>query len=390
MALEWLTQTATLEDWNAVAWSPQRHLFAAVLLGQGSNNQHAMTSPDGITWTKRNLGNELISNSWLSIVWSPTWGKFFGGGGGFGANNPIFSSSDGITWNRHGASAGTVHNLAAAAFGEEISVGVVAGSFGGSNALVYRSTDGTSWTQIVLSSTLAQSWTGMAWSPTLGLFAAVANSGTGVRVMTSPDGTTWTSRTSAADQGWRSIAWSPELELFVAVSDSGTQRVMTSPDGLTWTLRDTPTPSSFWRSVVWSPAWGRFVAVASSGGSGSQVMSSTDGLTWVAEIDAPGDSAWQSLAWSPELGIFAAVGRSSARAMISTPSLLPADPRHWGDQLMFQLFDKEATSNISPTSWAADHACAMAELDLPRTPHQAEQFGRAPRAGARGHHHRPG
>ena len=74
-------------------------------------------------------------------------------------------------------------------------------------------------------------WLGIAWSPELGLFAAVANSGVGNRVMTSPDGINWTIRTSAADNDWHSIAWSPELGLFAAVAFTGVgNRVMTSPD----------------------------------------------------------------------------------------------------------------------------------------------------------------
>ena len=48
----------------------------------------------------------------------------------------------------------------------------------------------------------------------------------GNRVMTSPDGITWTSRTSAADNAWYSVAYGDGL--FVAVSGDGTDRVMTS------------------------------------------------------------------------------------------------------------------------------------------------------------------
>jgi hypothetical protein len=90
------------------------------------------------------------------------------------------------------------------------------------------------------------SWGGIAWSPELGLFAAVANSGVGNRVMTSPDGIYWTTRTSAADNNWRAIAWSPVLGLFAAVAYSGSgDRVMTSPDGIYWTIEysNTPTPT---------------------------------------------------------------------------------------------------------------------------------------------------
>ena len=46
--------------------------------------------------------------------------------------------------------------------------------------------------------------------------------------MTSSDGITWTSRTPAQVNVWRSICWSPELGIFAAIAGSGTNRVMTS------------------------------------------------------------------------------------------------------------------------------------------------------------------
>ena len=71
-------------------------------------------------------------------------------------------------------------------------------------------------------------WRGVTYGA--GLFVAVASSGTGNRVMTSPDGITWTLGTSAADNSWRGVTYGAGL--FVAVADSGTgNRVMTSPDG---------------------------------------------------------------------------------------------------------------------------------------------------------------
>ena len=71
---------------------------------------------------------------------------------------------------------------------------------------------------------------------------------------TTPDGIgTWTARTSAADNSWRAITWSPELGLFCAVSYSGTgNRVMTSPDGITWTAGNSAADNQ-WLSVAWSP-----------------------------------------------------------------------------------------------------------------------------------------
>jgi hypothetical protein len=102
-----------------------------------------------------------------------------------------------------------------------------------------------------------------------GLFVAVSSSGTGDRVMTSPDGITWIIRASAADNVWNSVTYGGGL--FVAVSSSGTgNRVMTSPDGITWTSRTSAADNS-WNSVTYGG--GTFVAVSSTG-VGNRVMTS--------------------------------------------------------------------------------------------------------------------
>ena len=83
--------------------------------------------------------------------------------------------------------------------------------------------------------------------------------------MTSPDGVTWTIRTSAADNDWRAVCWAPEIGLFCAVAATGTgNRVMTSPDGVTWTIR-TSAADNVWSSVFWAPELGLFCSVASTG-----------------------------------------------------------------------------------------------------------------------------
>jgi hypothetical protein len=88
--------------------------------------------------------------------------------------------------------------------------------------------------------------------------------------MTSPDGITWTSRTSAADNDWYGVTYGNGV--FVAVSDSGTgNRVMTSPDGITWTSRTSAADNS-WHSVAYGG--GLFVAVSWTG-TGNRVMTSS-------------------------------------------------------------------------------------------------------------------
>jgi hypothetical protein len=85
--------------------------------------------------------------------------------------------------------------------------------------------------------------------------------------MTSPDGITWTSRTSAADNSWNSVTYGGST--FVAVAGTGSgSRVMTSPDGINWTVR-TSAADNTWNSVAF--ANNLFVAVAQSG-TGNRVM----------------------------------------------------------------------------------------------------------------------
>ena len=82
-------------------------------------------------------------------------------------------------------------------------------------------------------------------------------------------GTSWTIRTSAANNNWYSVTYGNGL--FVAVASTGTgNRVMTSPDGINWTIR-TSVADNCWYSVTYGN--GLFVAVAYTG-TGNRVMTS--------------------------------------------------------------------------------------------------------------------
>jgi hypothetical protein len=166
-----------------------------------------------------------------------------------------------------------------------------------------------------------RAWRAVAWSPTLGLFAAVGSDGTAAQqVMTSPDGITWTARTAANTVQWYAITWAAGLGLFVALAYNGTtaQQVMTSPDGITWTPR-TSANAVQWRSVVWAPALGLLVAVADSGTATQQVMTSPDGITWTART-AAATATWQGVTWSPALGRLVAVNNASGSAATAMTS----------------------------------------------------------------------
>lgn len=131
-------------------------------------------------------------------------------------------------------------------------------------------------------------WNGSAWSPQItqtingvtyfmravghgtpsvgGLFVAVGDAG---KIFTSPDGVTWTARTSPTSSGLRTIAFGNQL--FLVGADSG--EVLTSPDGGTWTLAASPS-GSFLRVLMF--ANNLFVGVDN----GKKVWTSSNGASW--------------------------------------------------------------------------------------------------------------
>jgi hypothetical protein len=159
----------------------------------------------------------------------------------------------------------------------------------------------------------ASTWQSIAWSPDLGLFAAVSIAGA---VMTSPDGVTWTGRTAAAANQWQSVCWSPGLGLFCAVADSGTNnRVMTSPDGVTWTSQDTTGLNYDWYGIAWSPGLALFVVC----GTGQYFMTSPDGINWTSR-DTSSGNPHVSICWSPELELFCAITTTN-KSIISSDGI---------------------------------------------------------------------
>jgi hypothetical protein len=190
----------------------------------------------------------------------------------------------------------------------------VAVAISGTGNRVMTSPDGINWTS--RTSAANNSWRSVTYGTVAGngLFVAVASSGTGNRVMTSPDGINWTSRTSAANFGWNSVTYGNNL--FVAVSSDGTgNRVMTSPNGINWTLR-TSAADNTWTSVTYGTVAGNglFVAV-SSDGTGNRVMTSPDGITWTSRTSAA-DNVWQSVTYGNNL--FVAVAQTGTSNLVMT------------------------------------------------------------------------
>ena len=235
-----------------------------------------MTSPDGVTWTAR---TSPTSEEW--------WDVTYGGGTwvAVGYGGRVMSSTNGFDWTQRSAPSNDYYTVT---YGNGLFVAVSEG--GGTNQII-TSPDGVTWTS--RTSPISLRWHAVAYGN--GLFVAVARTGDGTnQVMTSPDGFTWTAGTSAASGEWRGVAYGNGL--WVATKYGGNQ-VMTSPDGFTWTARSIPGSGQSWTTVVYGN--GVWVAVAESGASGAErVMTSPDGITWTLQQAAGSDSKrWFGLAY---------------------------------------------------------------------------------------------
>ena len=306
----WVLRTASVaNNWRCVTYG--NGLFVAVGAGPGSGNR-VMTSPDGINWTSRTSAADF---TWSSV----TYGNgLFVAVAQIGLNNTnVMTSPDGITWTLGSLTSTTWHSVT---FGNGRFVAVA------ESGAVVTSDNGTTWSsRTPPSSIISPVWNSVTYGN--GRFVAVARSASssGNLVMTSLDGITWTAgNTTGFDNNWRNVTYGNGR--FVAVARSGIgNRVMTSENGTTWTSR-TSASNNEWFSVNYGN--GIFVAVGNNSGSGDdlkRVMTSLDGITWTAQTSAAQDS-WQSVTYAN--GIFVAVsnGTGSNRVMTSSFSFAANSP----------------------------------------------------------------
>src|SRR4029079_13208384 len=242
--------SAADNDWLSVCWSPELSLFVAVA-NSGTGNR-VMTSSNGITWSVR---ASAVDNGWFGVCWSPELSVFVAVSSA-GNTTGIMTSNVGIPNSKSAVIANpsyfSVNNTTGA-----VNLTHNIGTLGYMYSKLTSTSTLTATTLDVLNNRVRTSranaiacvstwtlraapntniWYSICWSPERGIFVAVSASGTGNRVMTSPDGINWTARTSAADNQWTAVTYGNGL--FVAVARTGTgNRVMTSPDGINWTIR---------------------------------------------------------------------------------------------------------------------------------------------------------
>ena len=273
--------------------------------------------------------NDLVQGEWYDFTL-----EFYENGGG--AIIQLLNENQTIlTTLRHSGSYNN-NNWNSVTYGNGLFVAV---SSNGTGDRVMTSPDGITWNSRTSASD--NNWSSVVYGN--GLFAAVSNSGTGNRVMTSSDGTTWISRTSASDNNWSSVTYGNEL--FVAVSNSGTgNRIMTSPNGTVWSSRTSPADND-WNSIAYGN--GLYVAVSSTG-TGNRVMTSPNGTTWGIQSSNI-DSNWYGITYNNDTFVAVARTANNSSQQIITGKRIPIitftvpSPKTFGDA-SFTLQDPSSNS----------------------------------------------
>ena len=286
------TTTLNLNQNNGTSWEALGNV-----VGSASSTDNALTVWDGTT-------GKVVKDSVITLIGN-TLSSIDGGNvnlipDGNGKTLIGAPSTSGIDWiDRTGS---VVKSWNGVTFGNGVFVTVSSSSSGADLAMF--SSDAINWTT-GNTPALAGNWVDVAFG--VGLFVAVAQAGTQDRIMTSPDGLTWTLRTESIVNGWKSITFGNGI--FVAVAFNS--NAMTSPDGINWTTRTCINRQ--WRAVTFGDDI--FVATSQSG-TGDRVQTSPDGITWTSRTSAE-DNVWAGVTFGE--GLFVAVAQGGTNRVMTSP-----------------------------------------------------------------------
>jgi len=197
-------------------------------------------------------------------------------------------TTNGVDWTTQTSGFGT-NRIYGVTYGDGL---YVAGGYPYSSPTLATSPDGTTWT--TRTSGLSKRIIAVTYGD--GLYVAVGQDG---GITTSPDGTTWTTRTSGfGSSPIYGVTYGDGL--YVAVGDYG--KLTTSTDGTTWTTRT----SGFGSSPIYGVTYGDGLYVA--GGRYGKLTTSTDGTTWTTRTSGFGSTTISGVTYGD--GLYVAVGGS--------------------------------------------------------------------------------
>lgn len=256
-----------------VVWNGS--IFCAVGNADGFSAAVAMTSSDGLTWTRRTPPG---AQDFYGLAWGLS--LFVAGG----TSSNIITSPDGVTWtSRSTPLAGqTILDIA---FGAGRFVATLSGT-----TTYFQSTDGVNWATATYPAGVSINQVTFG----NGLFIAVGFSGV---VLRSSDGINWVQQNITANQ-LTAVVWTGAR--FIAVGVLST--VATSTDGVSWSVSTMPLAgSAFLNSIGWSGA----LAVAGVNAFNTAYATETT-ASWSATVNNTFQSTFtspSSSAFSPQRGV---------------------------------------------------------------------------------------
>lgn len=226
-------------------------------------------STDSVQWDVIANADDVF-NGLSSIVFFPATSMFVIANN----TNNLYYSTDALIWNLTYGPDAIVSLLACS---PTVIIAATSSTTNADNAIqyIYRSTDVVTWTKSTVAGS-ALTFQSVAYAPAFGGGTATFILGTNTgAIQTSPDGTTWTARTSNVASSINAIAHGAvgANGTIVAVGNAGVITVSTD-SGATWTAATYQTGATL-NGVAYSPTNNNWVACGSS-----IIMTSTNGTTW--------------------------------------------------------------------------------------------------------------
>jgi photosystem II stability/assembly factor-like uncharacterized protein len=284
---------ASKQDLRAVARRPADGRLVAV----ATSDVSMISTDEGASWEFGGL-NSFVGDLFLDVAWFAPLNAFVALVQE-GANEGIYTSTDGLAWTRLANAA--LNGRLGASPSRLVSVGWDLAGEG-----IATSADGVTWS-MTYTTPAAESLQEVFWDGSQ--FIAPGENGT---IVTSSDGTAWTKQSSGVTHTLYGAASSPFR--LVAVGAGGT--VLTSDDGgTTWSQQSSGTPYTL-RSVAWTGA--EFVATGNNG----TAVRSTDGLNWTVQATPYTDVLFgsdpfhlQAMSWTDSGGRLVGLG---TRGLVTT------------------------------------------------------------------------
>ena len=261
------------DSWEKVESGVDGDLHA-VVYGNGTfvatGERTTLISPDGLDWTEQDPAVDVFG---FHLVYAE---------GTFVAQGPeyVYLSTDGATWTEHDT--GAIYLQQSLAYGNSL---FVIGTSGGE---ILTSANGSSgWT--TQESPVSDAIFDITYSGTQ--FVAVGFNG---RVVTSPDGMSWSQESSGISKVINAVGYGNGLYVAAGgISSVDTGYVWTSPDGAEWTEQDSGIFEWMYDAAYIE---GKYYVIG-----GGKIIRSDDGLSWTTVYDATG---WEIISMGYGEGVY--------------------------------------------------------------------------------------